>query len=992
MPVSFLTARDRERLQSFPEEISSEDISSYFTLSSSDLTGVNAQRGSHNRLGFALILCTLRYLGFVPDSLRSVSALAMEHVAGQVGADPDVLGAYGRRDATRSRHFHEVLTLLGFRKAAEEDLQAVTSWLVSQALEHDRPSLLFQLACQQFYRSKIVRPGVTRVEKLVATARARAQQATYDKLRPLLTEGRQRRLDQLLVVDDTMSVTPLTWLRQTATANSAPAILMAIAKLDYVRSQDVASWDLSAINPNRLKLLAQAGRRSTSQMLQRASVGRRYPILVAFLHQTLIDVTDEIIELYDRCLNNAYARSRRDLEEFRRSVSRSANEKVRLLRQLGALVLDDRITDEDLRAAIYEHLSPQRLDAIIQECDQITRPARDHYYDFLGRRYSYIRQFAPAFLDAFVFRAKEPKHPLLTAITVLRALNQEGQREVPVDAPCAFVPTAWRRFVVGEDGGIDRRYWELCLLWELRNALRAGDVWLEHSGQYANPDSYLISVAEWPTLREELCGHIQAPLRGEARLRERADELENTIARVDGQLAAGDELKIVDGKLSAPNLTAETIPESAQALEARIRDRVPRIELADLLVEVDQWTQFSRSFEHVSGSEPRTPEFLTHLYASLFAQACNFGLPQFAAVADLSRDRLAWCTNWYIRDATLTAAITRLVNYHHRLALSALWGGGTLSSSDGQRFPVSVRSKRAAALPRYFGYGRGLTFYTWTSDQYSQYGSKVIVTTVREATHVLDAILDNQTDLPIAEHTTDTAGYTELVFALFDLLGLQFSPRIRAAGDQRLYRMDRQALQRHLDPALGKVIRQDLILRHWDDMLRLAASLRRGQVTASLYISKLQAHPRQSAFAQALQEYGRLVKTIFILRYFSDEVLRRRINRQLNKGEALHALRKFLFFANAGKIRKRQDEDQLVQVGCLNLVTNAIIVWNTVHMARAIEDLRAAGEPVADEDVSYLSPARYGHINPYGKYSFEAGDLLDDALLDLEQKNLPGFA
>ena len=85
-----------------------------------------------------------------------------------------------------------------------------------------------------------------------------------------------------------------------------------------------------------------------------------------------------------------------------------------------------------------------------------------------------------------------------------------------------------------------------------------------------------------------------------------------------------------------------------------------------------------------------------------------------------------------------------------------------------------------------------MTFYTWTSDQFSQYGTKVIPATVRDATYVLDEILDNETELPILEHTTDTAGYTEIVFALFDLLGLQFSPRIRDLGDQRLYRLDRE--------------------------------------------------------------------------------------------------------------------------------------------------------------------------------------------------------
>ena len=200
------------------------------------------------------------------------------------------------------------------------------------------------------------------------------------------------------------------------------------------------------------------------------------------------------------------------------------------------------------------------------------------------------------------------------------------------------------------------------------------------------------------------------------------------------------------------------------------------MDLGDLLLEVDGWTGFTRHFEHASGREPRSQRPAGPPHASVLAQACNFGPTTMAEIAELSYRRLAWCTNWYLREETLRPAIAAVVDFQHRQPLSRYWGGGTLSSSDGQRFPVPVRSRTATALPRYFGYGQGVTFYTWTSDQFSQYGTKVIPATVRDATYVLDEILDNETELPILEHTTDTAGYTELVFALFDLLGMQFAP------------------------------------------------------------------------------------------------------------------------------------------------------------------------------------------------------------------------
>jgi TnpA family transposase len=415
----------------------------------------------------------------------------------------------------------------------------------------------------------------------------------------------------------------------------------------------------------------------------------------------------------------------------------------------------------------------------------------------------------------------------------------------------------------------------------------------------------------------------------------------------------------------------EDLPESAEQLQEQVAERLPKLELTDLLIEVDAWTQFSRRFEHAGGAEPRTKDLLTHLHAAVFAQACNFGLAQMAEIAELSYRKLAWCATWYVREETLNTAIAQIVNYQHRLALAQFSGGGTLSSSDGQRFPVPVKTRHSTALPRYFGFRRGITHYTWTSDQYSPYGTKVIPSTVRDATYVLDGILDNETELPVEGHTTDTAGYTELVFALFDLLGLQFSPRIRDMVDQQLYRADRRVQYEHIEPLFSGTINHDLILSRWDDLVRLAASLKMGWPTASLLVGKLQSHRRQNALLRALQEYGRLIKTIHIVRCLDSLEHSRRLGLRLNKGESVHDLGRFIFFANEGEIRRAQHTDQTVQALCLNLVTSAVITRNTVYMSRALDTLRRDGYGVSDEDLVHLAPTLRAHINPYGRYRGE---------------------
>ena len=193
----FLTEDERERQRRFPEDIPPRNVSDYFTLSETDRRRVKQQRGSHNRLGFALQLCALRYLGFVPDDLMTAPVPVVSYVAEQLGEAPTSLGAYGNRAHTRTDHLHDILDHLGFRKATAAGWRRLSSWLVERALEQDKPLLLLQLACERLRGDKIVRPGITRLERLILQARHEAQTVTYRLVSPLLAEGYKQWLNTL---------------------------------------------------------------------------------------------------------------------------------------------------------------------------------------------------------------------------------------------------------------------------------------------------------------------------------------------------------------------------------------------------------------------------------------------------------------------------------------------------------------------------------------------------------------------------------------------------------------------------------------------------------------------------------------------------------------------------------------------------------------------------------------------------------------------------
>jgi TnpA family transposase len=263
-------------------------------------------------------------------------------------------------------------------------------------------------------------------------------------------------------------------------------------------------------------------------------------------------------------------------------------------------------------------------------------------------------------------------------------------------------------------------------------------------------------------------------------------------------------------------------------------------------------------------------------------RAAERGMPgnRFASIINgrlklKKRDALAEAlqdtSRWFLRDATIKAANTILVNHHHSLELSRIWGDGGRSSSDGQRFAVERRSLLGSVYPRYFGYyDQALQLYTHTSDQHSVYATQAISCGPREAGYVLGGILDNDTELAIREHTSDTNGFTEHLFDLCALLGITFMPRLKDLSDQVLSRIDRDANYGILQPLFRGRINIELILEQWDQLVRLAASLKGRLTPAHVVTQRLVNANASDRLAGALSQLGRLMKTLHILRYMSD--------------------------------------------------------------------------------------------------------------------------
>jgi TnpA family transposase len=639
-----------------------------------------------------------------------------------------------------------------------------------------------------------------------------------------------------------------------------------------------------------------------------------------------------------------------------------------MLTRLVRAVVEARQSAADPFAAM-DSIAP--LDQLLPTLEAAEKIVATEDFDCLGvmiEHYHTARSIAPRFLRAFEFRAASHAQPVIKATLCLREMYDAGTRNLPAAAPISFVKSRWRPYVFPPGEGTDRRYYELCVLTELRENLRSGGIFVVGSRQYKDLEEYQIPQAQFAQMKAAGELPVSVPVNFHEYIGERRGRLHERLRQVEEGLR-GDKLTDVRRRNGLVSITPlkRIEPPGVEPLRRLISQTLPRIKITDLLLEVDRWTGFSREFVDLRDGAPARIKEL--LLTAILANGLNLGLERMAeACPGMSPSRLFTTEQWHVRPETYARGLAQLVDYHHALPFARHWGAGTTSSSDGQYYKAGGRGEAQSNVNARYGNDPGVKFYTHISDQFAPFHTKVIRATASEAAHVLDGLLYHESDLRIAEHYTDTAGATEHVFALCHLLGFRFVPRIRNLSDRRLFALRPPSAY----PVLERQIHGQIAVRdiepHWDDVLRAVTSIRKGTVTASLLLSKLGAYPRQNGLAVALREIGRLERTLFTLDWFDDPALRRRNLTVLNIGESCNALKRAVFMHRLGEVRDRTIDNQNYRANGLNLVVAAIILWNTVYIEHAVKTLRQQGGRIPDELLPHIAPLLWEHINLTGDY------------------------
>lgn len=471
-------------------------------------------------------------------------------MAAQLKVAPAAWSFYATRDETLREHLQELLDRSVLRQFARGDYRGLTEWMTPLAMQTTQGMVLAQALAEELRVRHVLLPPIQVIEHLCATALTRAERATFDRLTKPLTAAHRAALDSVLTVRTGEATSTLAWLRQAPGNPSANAVLAHLARLRAVRELALPVELGRDVHQNRLLRLAREGAQTAVYQIQEYEKSRRYAILVAILLDTMATLTDETLELHDRLIGTFFSKARSKHDRELAADGRAVNEKVRLYAKVGKALSASKEEKSDPFAAIEAILPWEAFTESVEQADQLSRDEAFDALELITDYFSTLRKYSPSFLEMFEFRGAPVTQPVLEALDVLRNMNRIGARKVPADAPMAFVPTRWSRSV-GVGDSVDRRFYEFCALSELKNRLRAGDLYVPGSRQFRNFDDYLLPRSAFRSMHREGRLGISVPTTATAYIADRLQMLRSALDETN-RLAAADEL--VDARLNDKGL------------------------------------------------------------------------------------------------------------------------------------------------------------------------------------------------------------------------------------------------------------------------------------------------------------------------------------------------------------------------------------------------------------------------------------------------------
>lgn len=938
------------------------------------------------KLGLLLLLKLFQRLGYFPQ-FEEIPAQIIEYIAvlGDLDDIEEKLAKY-KKGESRWKHMRllrKYFEITPYRGGGEKVLMQA---MVNASHTKDIIADIINAGIEKMVKERYELPSFDTLLRSAHEARSKVNKHIYAYVFTTLEPQQKELIKSLFQRDENESQSLWAKLKQEPQRPTTKNMREFIKHLIWLQSFNGGRSILESIPEAKLKRFAEEAKSLDLTHINETKEKKRFTLAISLINVQTAKALDDLTDMFVRRVQHLHTNGRNALAEYQATHQERADYLIELLEKL----VTGWTSTEDQEArikAIGEIIGGNALE-ILKQCEAHLAHSKNKYIPFLTRFYKSQRSNFFKFIEFLQPKSTSSDKSLEKAIHFLLENKGAKAKEIPVVETrttndgvieevtlldLSWIPDKWWQSVANTTvrntsiKTLNRKYFEICCFSCVMQELKSNDLYIQGGDKFGDYQKQVISWDEFYVEIDSFCEQMGYSANSDTFISHLKSWLQSTIKLTDSTFPSNESVSIKNGELTIKKIKKKPEPPGFKIIDRMLLDRMPELNILDVLSDTEYWLNWTSKFGLISGFETRLQDAKQRYLTTTFCYGCNLGPTQTArSMEGVDRKQVAYINKKHINEEKLLKANVHIINEYNQFKLPKFWGTGKKASADGTKWDVYEQNLLSEYHIRYGGWG-GIGYYH-VSDTYIALFSTFISCGVWEAVHILDGLIENKSEIRPDTLHADTQGQSETVFALSYLLGIKLMPRIRNWKDLKLYLPFQDLKMKHLENIFSDTIDWELIETHIPDMLRVALSISKGKIRSSTILRKLNTYSRKSKLYFAFRELGRVIRTIFLLNYIADEDLRKMINAATNTSEAWNAFIQWLAFGGHGVISENNREEQRKMIRYNHLVGNLVIFHNVVSMTGVLQNLIKDGFEITEEILSCLSPYRTAHINRFGNY------------------------
>lgn len=965
-----------------------------------ELSWASAYRKPLHRLGFLIHLKLFQRMGYfvVPKEFPLPLIRFLMKFAGVHSLPTEAEWSTYSTAASRYKQLDDIRANRGVRRYTDEDEPWLMDVARKAAQTKDNVSDIINVMLEELVRFCYELPSFFELQRIARLIRNQVNTAYFKTIAEGLSAEARLHIDTLLQKDTEQSYSAWQQLKREPKKPGAKEINFYLQHVAWLLNLSEKMPDVQIPAVKLKQFLTEAQALDVREMRELKPT-KRYALAVLLIRGQKGKALDDVTNMLIRMLRQMESLAQKNLDEYILKQQKKVTDLIQTLRAVTvAYEMDSSETDR--LDAVGEALKPGST-LVMSRCDEYLAYSGNNFYPFMLTSYRLKRGLMYRCLDVLQLQSATSDDSSLQLLRLLLALRNSHKEFISEEQvleycdtdPTPLFPAQWAKLVKvtptndSDDVKYHRKYLELAIWTLIKQELESGDLHVLHGQEYYDHREEFVSVEEYLQEIDRYAQEIELPVnKPDEFIDQLKSLLTETAQRVDARFPANDSATLKSGRLSLKKGKKERPDNEVEALKELITGKLETTSIVDILTDTEHWLDLHKIIYPHSGNKSRLDNPQYRFITTLFCYGCNLGPTQTArSIKGLSPRQVAWLNIKQVSEVKLEKAITKVINAYNQFDLPKFWGDGSHASADGTKWELYEQNMMSQYHIRYGGYG-GIGYYH-VSDTYIALFSHFIPCGTYEGVYILDVLQKNESDIQPDTLHGDTHAQSYTVFGLSHLLGIKLMPRIRNIHDLRFFRPDKNAKYQHIDSLFSGSIDFELIRKYLPDMLRVMVSIKLGRITPSTLLKRLGTYSRKNKLYFAFKELGKVIRTIFLLNYIDDPIMRQTIHAETNKTEEFHQYKKWLFFGGERIIAENIRYEQQKIVKYNQLVANMVILYTTAKMTQILKQLTAEGYEITQELLGCLAPYWTSYINRFGDYNIDVNRPIEPMVYQLEIPN-----